>query len=130
VLGFGQAGLHQHRGHGHPHAQLHRVQREHADIQAQQVGVCPNVGQAPLRCGGLRMLRGLGRHPPQHHGHARERERAGQAEQARKAYARGQRRRRHERNGKHQADAAAHERHGLGAHAVARLVGQQRRDGG
>jgi hypothetical protein len=36
----------------------------------------------------------------------------------------------HQRQRKHQPDAAAHQRHGLGAHGVARLVGQQGRHGG
>jgi hypothetical protein len=39
-----------------------------------------------------------------------------------------QHRRGHQRQGKHQADAGAHDRHRFGAHHVARLIRQQRRD--
>ena len=127
VRALGQARLHQHRGHGHPHGHLHRVQHEHAQVQAQQVAMAPQIGQAATRCIGVAC--GLRRHHPQHDGHARQRQRAGEPEQPRQPDSRRQGRRRHQRDGEHQPDAAAHQRHGLGAHGVARLVGQQRRHG-
>lgn len=58
VRALGQPGLHQQRGHGHPHGQLHRVQREDAEVEAQQVGVAQHVGQAAARR--VRVACGLG----------------------------------------------------------------------
>ena len=129
VLLLRAARLHQHGGHSHPHGHLDGVQHKHPQVQTPQVGLGPHLGharQTTLRRNG--MAHRLGWHHPQHHGNTRQGQRAGQTKQARQTDERSEHGGQHQRQRKHQPDAAAHQRHGLGTHTIAGLVGQQGSD--
>ena len=127
VVGLHHTGLHQQSGHRHPGGKLHRIQHKHAHVQAQQIG---GEQLGPSHPGHATLGHGrLGRGPPHHHGHAGHGHHCRQIEQTGQAGPLRQPRPHHQRQGKHQANAAAQERQGLGAHHVTGLVGQQGADG-
>ena len=99
------------------------MQDEDTKVQAQQGRVLQDLGQFAARH--VFVLERLGRHTPDHHRHAADRQGGRERKQARQAHSSGQHRGQHQGQRKHQRDAAPHQRHGLGAHLVARLVGQQ-----
>ena len=103
------------------------MQHKHAHVQPQQRRVTQH--QRQRAAGAVHRLRRLGRHPPDHHRDAGQRKKTGQSEESGQADVRDQQRRNDERHGKHQADAHAHQRHGLGAHLVAGLVSKKGADG-
>ena len=124
---FAQARLHQHRGNSDPHRQLHRMQDESAQIQAQQIRMHEHIFQAIEPTAGRIRQRRLRRHHPSHHGHANDHQNASEHKEAAEPNLLCQDRCQNQRQGKHQPNARAHQRHGFGAHGVACHVGQQSR---
>ena len=128
VLALVQAGGDQQGGNGHPHGELHRMEDKHPEIQPQQRGVLQHLRHAAARP--VDVVQRLGRHPPQHDGNTAQRQRARQGKQAVQPDVTRQQRRNHQRQGKHQGNAGADQRHGLGTHLVAGGIRQQGRDRG
>ncbi len=102
------------------------MQRQDAEIQAQQLRIQEHVPEADR---GMVVMLGRRRigHDPRHQPDRRQRQQAGEDEDAGEADHGIQRRRRHQREGEHQADAGADQRHHLGAVLLARQVRRQRR---
>jgi hypothetical protein len=98
VVHLGQPGLHQQRGHRHPHGELHGMQHKNAQVQAQQTGVAQRFAQttAHLAHVGRLVHHRLGRCHPDHHRDTDQRQRTRERENTGQTNARGQQRRQHQ----------------------------------
>ncbi len=125
-------GLDQREGNGDEHRHLRRVQREDTVIQLQQLRVFQDRGQ-PLGVGfGVRVKAGADRvrNDQPDADQRRQRQRAGERENAVDADVLGQQRPQHQAGGEGGADGHAYHRHRLGTIFLAGQVRQQRGDGG
>ena len=118
------AGLHQHGWHA-THGQLHGVQHEHAPGSGAANQGAPTSARRPGARFGSAGSGGTHHTTTATPARASAQVRPNRPDRPSAAVSTG----RPPGHGKHQPDAAAHQRHGLGAHGIARLVGQQRRHG-
>ena len=132
MVGWRQAAVLEGHRHHDEHRHLRRMQGKNAEVEAQQLSVMQYVFQS-CRVGlgvGMKMAdQGIG-HPDFHHPDGSQRKHAGQRKNPRHADEVIERRPRHHRRGKYEADGRADHRHRLGAVFLTGKIGQHGGDGG